>query len=151
MKIAQFSRPPPSLVHLHSKFVHSMTLESNFKQTPAFPMITNQLKEHIFQRGLLYIIRSFVQVSLRFQYELINLSGFPLTYFHIAKASLSVFSRLYTHVCAVVQKYHEMYFTYKYSYLKYKPILLSTCFISITWKRKQTMKNNCAVHVKKTS
>ena len=38
------------------------------------------------------------------------LSGFPLTSFHLAEASLSAFSWLYTFVRAVVQKYHEMSF-----------------------------------------
>ena len=54
------------------------------------------------------------------------LSGFPLTSFHLPEASLSVF---YTRVCAVVQRHHEISFIYKYSHLKYKLILLSTCFI----------------------
>ena len=44
------------------------------------------------------------------------LSGLPLTSFHLAEASLSVFSWLYTHECAVVQKYHEMSFIYNYSH-----------------------------------
>ena len=44
------------------------------------------------------------------------LSGFPLTSFHLAEASLSAFSWLYTLVCAVVQKYHEMSFIYNYSH-----------------------------------
>ena len=43
------------------------------------------------------------------------LSGFSLTSFHLAEASLSVFLWLYTLVCAVVQKYHEMSFIYNYS------------------------------------
>ena len=43
-------------------------------------------------------------------------SGFPLTFFHLAEASLSAFSWLYTLVCAVVQKYHEMSFIYNYSH-----------------------------------
>ena len=43
------------------------------------------------------------------------MSGFPFTSFHLAEASLSPFSWLYTLVCAVVQKYHEMYFIYIYS------------------------------------
>ena len=60
------------------------------------------------------------------------LSGFPLTSFHIAEVSLSAFLSLYTHMCAVVQKYHEMSFIYKYSHFKYKLILLSTCFICAT-------------------
>ena len=45
------------------------------------------------------------------------LSGFPLTSFHLAEASLSPFLWLYTPVCAVVQRYHEMYFLYNYSSL----------------------------------
>ena len=36
------------------------------------------------------------------------LSGFPFTSFHLAEASLSHFSWLYTHACAVVHKYHKM-------------------------------------------
>ena len=40
------------------------------------------------------------------------LSGFSLTCFHLADASLSAFSRLYTLVCAVFQQYHEMPFIY---------------------------------------
>ena len=44
------------------------------------------------------------------------LSGFPLTSFHLAEASLSAFLSLYTLVCAAVQKYHEMSFIYNYSH-----------------------------------
>ena len=33
------------------------------------------------------------------------LSGFHLTFFQLAEASLSAFSWLYTHVCAVAEKY----------------------------------------------
>ena len=42
------------------------------------------------------------------------LSRFPLTPFHLAEASLYASSWLYTLVCAVVQKYHEMSFIYNY-------------------------------------
>ena len=44
------------------------------------------------------------------------LSGFPLTSFHLAEASLSAFPWFYTIVCAVVQKYHEMSFIDDYSH-----------------------------------
>ena len=37
------------------------------------------------------------------------LYGFPLTSFHSVEASLSAFTRFYTLVCTVVEKYHEMY------------------------------------------
>ena len=40
------------------------------------------------------------------------LSSFPMTSFHLAEASLSSFSWLYTIVCAAVQKYHEISFIY---------------------------------------
>ena len=42
------------------------------------------------------------------------LSGFPLTSFHLVETLLCAFSWLYTLECAVLQKYHEMYFTYNY-------------------------------------
>ena len=44
------------------------------------------------------------------------LSGFCLTSFYLAEASLSAFTRLYTLVCPVVQKCHEMSFIYNYSH-----------------------------------
>ena len=67
-------------------------------------MITNQLKEHIIQGWLLYVIRSW----------------FPFfTSFHLAEASPSTFLSLYTLVCAVVQKYHKTYFIYNYSHFWY--------------------------------
>ena len=134
MKIVQFPKPLTPLVHLLPKFFHPIILDIQFQTNPIppSPMITNQLKEDIIQRGLLYVIRSFLQVGFRLHYQHINLSGFPLTYFQLAEATLSVFSRLYTHVCAVVQKYHEKSFIYKYSHFKYKLILLPTCFICTT-------------------
>ena len=42
-------------------------------------------------------------------------SFLPLTTFLLAEALLSAFSWLYTLVCAVVQKNHEMTFIYNYS------------------------------------
>ena len=41
--------------------------------------------------------------------------GFPLTSFHLAKAS-SAFLWLYALVCAVVKKYYEISFIYNYSH-----------------------------------
>ena len=66
------------------------------------------------------------------------LSGFPLTSFHLVEALLSAFLWLYTLVCAVVQKYHKMYF-YLHLFTFLVLISQSTCFISTTWKRTQTM------------
>ena len=96
MKIVQFSRPPTPLVHLRPKFFHPpWPWTSNFKWTPPLQMMTNQLKENIIQGWLLYVIRSFLYFGSRFQYQLIN---------------QLIFLLLYTLVCAVAQKYHEMSF-----------------------------------------
>ena len=62
-----------------------------------------------FWSAFVFSISSILLVSL-------ILPGFPLTSFHLAEASLSAFSWLYTLVCAVVQKYHEMSFIYNYSH-----------------------------------
>ena len=48
--------------------------------------------------------------------NLLILSAFTLVPFHLVETSLSAFSWLYTLVCAVVQKYHEMSFIYNYSH-----------------------------------
>ena len=50
--------------------------------------------------------------AFAFSINSLILSVFLLTSFHLAEASLSPFSWLYTLVCAVVQKYHEMSFVY---------------------------------------
>ena len=54
---------------------------SNFKRTPPLQMITNQLKENIIQGLLFYVIRSFLQVDFRFQYQLINLVWLSFDFF----------------------------------------------------------------------
>ena len=54
--------------------------------------------------------------TFAFSITSLTLSGFPVTYFHLAEASLSAFSWLYTLECAVIQKYREMSFTYNYSH-----------------------------------
>ena len=54
---------------------------SNFKWIPPLQLITNQLKENIIQGWLLYIIRSFLQASFRFQYQIINLVWLSFDFF----------------------------------------------------------------------
>ena len=51
-----------------------------------------------------------------FSINLLILSVFSLTSFHLAEASLSAFSWVCTLVSAVVQKYHEMSFIYNYAH-----------------------------------
>ena len=48
--------------------------------------------------------------------KLINLDWLSFDFFHLADASLSDLSWLYTLVCAVFQKYNEMFFIYNYSH-----------------------------------
>ena len=55
--------------------------------------------------------------DILFNINSLILFGFPLTSFQLAEASLSAFSWLYTLVCVVVQKYHEMFFIYNYLFL----------------------------------
>ena len=107
---------------------------SNFKRKSSLQMITNQLKENIIQGSDLSLRLVFV-----FNTNSLILSGSPLTSFHLAEASLSVFSWLYTLVCPVVQKYHDMLFIYNYSFFTFLVLVLQSTNICTTWKRKQTM------------
>ena len=77
--------------------------------------------------------------SLIFGINLSILSGFPLTFFHLAEALLSAFSWLYTFIDVVVQKYRKMSFIYNYSQFWWVLILQSAYFICTTLKRKRTM------------
>ena len=81
--------PPTLLVQLRSRFFHPFTLDVQF-QSPflTLQMIANQLKGNIILGWLLYVIRSFLQVGFRFQYQLTILSGCSLTSFHLAEANL---------------------------------------------------------------
>ena len=74
--MSNFQDPPPPCPSTF-KIFPPHDLGRSISNKPPSLMITNQLKEHIIQRGLLYVIRSFLQVGFRFQYQLINLSGFP--------------------------------------------------------------------------
>ena len=101
MKILQFSIPYTPLVHLCPKFSHPLDLwRPILNGLPPLQMMTNQLKENIIQGWLSYVIRSFLQVVFRFQYQL----GFSLTPFQLVKTLLSAFSWLHTFAWGVVQK-----------------------------------------------
>ena len=93
MNIVQFSRPPTSLVHLQPKFFHPPDLGrpiSIDRPPPPLQIITNRLKENITQGRLLYVIRSFLQVGFRFQYQLINLIRLSFEFFSFS-SSLTVY------------------------------------------------------------
>ena len=121
-------------------------------------MITNQLKENIIQGRLFYVIRSFLQVGFRFQYQLINLVWLSIDFFSFSwsqprpkinfkklKASFSSSSR-WGLVCAVVEKYHEMYFIYNYSHFWYSFSNQPVLFVQLENINK-LWNNNRTVHV----
>ena len=97
-KIVQFSRPPTSLVHLHSIFFHPLDLGHPISNEPILEMITNQLKENVIQG---WLFRSFLQVSFRFQYQFINLVllSFDLSSFRWSH-TICFFVPLYSCVCS---------------------------------------------------
>ena len=89
MKITQCSRPPlhpPCLPT--SKILPPLDLGRPISNKP-FQMITNQLKVNIIQGWLLYVIRSFLQVGFRFQYQLIDLFWLSIDFFCIYLKQIS--------------------------------------------------------------
>ena len=116
MKIVQFSTPPTPYVHLRPTFFHPLDLRlpisnellsSNDKQSVKRKhnlRMTIMLSGPSFRSAFVFSINSLI------------LSGFPLTFFDLAEASLSAFTWLYTLVCAAVENYYEMSFIYNYSH-----------------------------------
>ena len=99
-----------------------LTLDVQFQPTPPSPplqMINNQLKENITQGWLCMLSGPCSRSAFVFNINSLILSGFPLTYFHLAEAGLCTFSWLYALACVVVQKYHEMSFIYNHSHSWY--------------------------------
>ena len=116
-KLSNFQDPHPPYLSTSKHLSPSWLWTSNFKQTaPSLQMITNELKENLIQGWLLYLIRSLLRFGSRFHINSLILFCFPLTSFHSDDTSLSAFLWLYTFACAVVQKYHEMSFTYNYCF-----------------------------------
>ena len=83
MKTVQFSWPPTCLVQLRPKFFHPLDFARPISNEPSPPlqMIINQLNENIIQGWLLYVVRFFLQVGIRFQYQLIDLVWLSIDFF----------------------------------------------------------------------
>ena len=137
-KLSNFQdSPPPLSIPTLSIFVQNsstpFTLDVLFQTNPPSFLLSlndNQsIKENMFQRWLLYVIRLYILLY-------VILSGFPLTSFHLAEASLSDLLWLYTLVCAVVQKYHEMSFKWLERYSNPQPLCIECGF---TLKRVRDM------------
>ena len=72
-----------------------LTMDVQFQTNSFLQIITHQLYEHIIQRWLLYIIGSFLQVGLRFQYQ-ISFGFFSLSW----SLTICFFVALYSCVCS---------------------------------------------------
>ena len=82
-KLSNFQDPPPFLFIYVQNFFTPLTMDIQFHPTrsPSIQIIANQLKENIIQGWLLYVIRLFLQVSFRFQYQLINVVRLSFDFF----------------------------------------------------------------------
>ena len=83
--MSSFQDPSLPLSSYVLNFYTHLTLDIQFQTNPPPSpngnRITNQLKENIIQGWLLYIIRSFLQVSFCFHYQLINLVWLSIDFF----------------------------------------------------------------------
>ena len=116
MKIVQFPKPLPPLSIYVQNSSTPLTLDVQF-QTNTPPTISSPNNNQSFKRKhnpRMTIICS--RSAFVFSINSLILSGFPVTSFYLAEASLFSLSWFYTHLCAVVQKYHQMSFIYSYSH-----------------------------------
>ena len=108
MEITEFSRPPTPCLSTFKFLPPLWHWTSNFKRTSPLHMISNHdhqfmLSDPSFRSAFVFSINSLI------------LSGFSLTSFNCAEAPLFAFSWLYTLVCVVVKKFHDMSFVYNYT------------------------------------
>ena len=109
--VVQYSRPLTSFVLLRPKFFPSpMALDVKF-QTKSPPSPNDKPKDDSYMLSGPSFRSAFI-----FSINLLILSGFPSASFHLVETSQSAFSWLYTLVCAVVQKFNEMFFIYNCSH-----------------------------------
>ena len=141
-KLSDFQDPPPPLSIYIQNSSTPWPWTFNFKQTPhpslSLQMITNEFKQNIIQRWLSYVIRSFLQVGFRFQYQLINRVWLSFDFFSFIWNLTVCFSvALYSCVWRCLKISQNIFYLYLFTFLVL--ILQSTCFIFKGWKRKQTM------------
>ena len=113
MEIIQFSRPPTPLFIYVQKSSNLLILDVQFQMKPPSPN-ENQSIQIKHNPRMTLICRQVLPSAFVFSINSLISSSFHLTFLHLAEASLSALSWLYTPVCKVVQKYHEMYFTYNH-------------------------------------
>ena len=129
MKIVQFSYSPPSTSKVHSSST-PLTLNVQFQTKSPSPDDNQSIKRK----------------HPRMTINSLTSPGFSLTSIHLAEASFSAFSRLYTLVCAIVRKCHEMSFIYNHSHFRNsfcnQPVLFA-----LPENVNKLWNNNCRVHV----
>ena len=120
---------------------------SNFKRTPSFHLITNQLKENVIKGWLLDVIRSFFQGSFLFQYQLINLAWifFGFDFIHLLKPHYLLF-RGFILLCVQLSKNITKCFFYYHSSFWYSFCNHPALFAQLE-NVNRLLNNNRTVHV----
>ena len=110
---------------------------SNFKRTPlpSHWMISNQLKENIIQGRLLYVIRSFLQVGFRFQYQLINLVWLSFDFFSFSW-SFTIRISVVLYFCVQLSKNYSHFY---YSFCNQPVLFAQLENVNKLWKNNRTV------------
>ena len=146
-----FKTPHP-LVQLRLNFLHPLDLGCPISNESSTPNDNQSIKiKHNPRMNITYYISGKIYYisapsfssAFVFSINSLILPRFLLTSFHLAEASLSAFSWLYTLVCAVAQKYYEMPFIYNYSHFQYsfcnQPVLFAQLEnVHKLWNRNRT-------------
>ena len=108
-------QPPPSLSICVQYSSTLLTLDVQFQTNPPLSPNDNQSFKRKYSPRMTIMCYQALSSGRPFVFSISSLilSEFPSSSSHLAEASLSAFSWLYTLVCAV-QKYHEMSFIYNY-------------------------------------
>ena len=110
-------------------------------------MITSQLKENIIQGWLLYVIRSFLQVGFRFQYQLINLVWLSFDFFSFSW-SFTIRISVVLYFCVQLSKNYSHFY---YSFCNQPVLFAQLENVSKLWNNKSTVyvsernQNKCRV------
>ena len=144
MEIIQFSRPPTPLFIYVQKSSNLLILDVQFQTKPPSPN-GNQSIQIKHNPRMTLICYQVLPSAFVFSIKSLISSSFHLTLFHLAEASLSALSWLYTLVCKVVQKYHEMFFTYnhfQYSFCNQRALFTQRENVNKLWNHNHTVHVN---------
>ena len=122
-------KTPTPLVHLRPKFFHPLDLGRPISNELPYPNDKQSIKRNIIEGWLLYVIRSFLKVGFRFQYQIINLTWLSFDVFWFSwSLTVCFFVSLYSFVCGCPKIYFIRIFS--------AHLAMKICFICTTWKRK---------------